>query len=148
MSTRRSTRSGGRRSHRRALQHGTGLISTLAGVLVFLVLLMLATQVLFDLYARSTVTAVAYDAARVVAGAEANSGTGTRADAIGAAELQARAGLGHYADGAAFTWTVDDEVVQLNVKVQNPSLLPPVFKHALGIDTVDRTVRVRVERVR
>jgi len=111
-------------------------------VLVFLVLLMLATQVLFDLYARSTVTAVAYDAARVVAGADSG------ADAVGVAESQARAGLGRYADGAAFTWTVDREVVQLNVKVQNPSLLPPVFKHALGIDTVDRTVRVRVERVR
>ena len=115
-------------------------------MLVFLVLLMLATQVLFDLYARSTVTAVAYDAARVVAGADSPA---DRPDgAVGMAESQARAGLGRYADGAAFTWKVDDEVVQLNVKVQNPSLLPPVFKHALGIDTVDRTVRVRVERVR
>ena len=122
----------------------------MAGVLVFLVLLMLATQVLFDLYARSTVTAVAYDAARVVAGADSGAGNGAdaRAGAGGVAESQARAGLGRYAGGAAFTWTVDDEVVQLNVKVQNPSLLPPVFKHALGIDTVDRTVRVRVERVR
>ena len=142
MSTPRSTRSASRRWRRRARQDGTGLVSTLAGVLVFLVLLMLATQVLFDLYARSTVTAVAYDAARVVAGADSGAG------AVVVAESQARAGLGHYADGATFTWAVDNDVVQLRVKVQNPSLLPPVFKHALGIDTVDRTVRVRVERVR
>lgn len=116
----------------------------MAGVLVFLVLLLLATQVLFDLYARSTVTAVAYDAARVVAGAD----SGTAAPAVDAAEAQARSALGRYADGAAFNWRVNAEVVQLHVRVQNPSLLPPVFKHALGIDTVDKTVRVRIERVR
>ena len=144
MSIPRSTRSGssGPRRGRRA-QLGTGLISTVAGVFVFLVLLLLATQVLFDLYARSTVTAVAYDAARVVAGADSG-GPG----AVDVAESEARAGLGRYADGAAFSWQVDDDVVQLRVRVQNPSLLPPVFKRALGIDTVDRTVRVRVERVR
>ena len=116
----------------------------MAGVFVFLVLLLLATQVLFDLYARSTVTAVAYDAARVVAGADRSDDAG----AVDIAESEARAGLGRYADGAAFSWRVDREVVQLRVRVQNPSLLPPVFKRALGIDTVDRTVRVRVERLR
>ena len=64
------------------------------------------------------------------------------------ASTRARAALGRYADGAAFTWRVDTDVVQLRVRVQNPSLLPPVFKRALRIDTVDQTVRVRVERVR
>ena len=111
---------------------------------MFLVLLLLATQVLFDLYARSTVTAVAYDAARVVAGAD----SATAEPAVTAAEAQARSALGRYADGAACTWRVDTDVVQLRVRVQNPSLLPPVFKRALRIDTVDQTVRVRVERVR
>jgi hypothetical protein len=113
-----------------------------AGVLVFLVLLLLATQVLFDLYATSTVTAVAYDAARVVAGADGG------ATAVSGAETDARRQLGRYADGATFTWQRDGDVVQLRVSVRNPSLLPPAFKRALGVDVVDRTVRVRTERVR
>ena len=127
-----------------ARQRGTGLIATVAGVFVFLVLLLLATQVLFDLYARSTVTAVAYDAARVVAGADSGGDGG----AVDVAEAEARAGLGRYADGAAFTWQSTQTSCSCASRAQNPSLLPPVFKRALGIDTVDRTVRVRVERLR
>ena len=42
---------------------GAGLISTAAGVVVFLVFLLFAVQLLFGLYASSTVTAVANDAA-------------------------------------------------------------------------------------
>jgi hypothetical protein len=111
-------------------------------VVVFLLLLLLATQVLFDLYATSTVTAVAYDAARVVAGADGG------APAISDAEAGARRQLGSYSDGATFSWLRDGDVVQLHVTVRNPSLLPSVFKRALNIDVVDRTVRVRTERLR
>jgi hypothetical protein len=47
---------------------GTGLVGSVAGFAVFLVLLLLAAQVMFDLYARSAVTAAAFDAATKVAG--------------------------------------------------------------------------------
>ena len=141
MSTRRSTRSAGNGTRRRD-EAGTGLIATVAGVFVFLVLLLLATQVLFDLYATSTVTAVAYDAARIVAGADGGP------EAVSDAEAGARRQLGRYADGAVFSWQRDADAVRLHVTVRNPSLLPPAFKRALGIDVVDRTVRVRTERVR
>jgi hypothetical protein len=43
--------------------HGTGLLSSVAGVVVFLVFLLFAVQLLFGLYASSTVNAVANDAA-------------------------------------------------------------------------------------
>ena len=50
-------------------ERGAGLVGTVAGITVILVLLLFATQVLVDLYARSAVTAAAYDAARQVAAA-------------------------------------------------------------------------------
>jgi len=59
---------------------------------VFLLLLLFASQVLFDLYARSVVTAAAYDAARIVAGADADGGADRQA--VTDAESTARAQLG------------------------------------------------------
>src|SRR5260370_32282159 len=49
-------------------ERGTGVIGTMIGFAVFLVLLLVAVQVLFDLYARSAATAAAFDAARTAAG--------------------------------------------------------------------------------
>ena len=50
---------------------GTTLIGTSAGFLVFLVLLLGAVQITYDLYATSMVTAAARDAATSVAGFDA-----------------------------------------------------------------------------
>ncbi|MDQ3756428.1 MAG: hypothetical protein M3394_01070, partial [Actinomycetota bacterium] len=50
---------------------GSGLLGTVVGGLVFLSLLFFAVQVVLGLYATSVVTAVAYDAAKAVAGADA-----------------------------------------------------------------------------
>ena len=52
-------------------ERGAGLLSTVAGVVVFLVFLLFAVQLLFGLYATSTVNAVANDAATRAAGADA-----------------------------------------------------------------------------
>jgi hypothetical protein len=119
-------------------------VATLSGVLVILLLLLLAVQVLFDLYARSAVTAAAFDAARVVAGSDA----GASQSSQGEAEADARRELGAYGQGASFDWVVDSEDVRLVVRVSNPSVLPGMIAAPLGLDTVDRSVIVRREHVR
>jgi hypothetical protein len=116
----------------------------LAGVLVVLLLVLLAVQVLFALYARSAVSAAAFDAARVVAGSDAGGSSTSQSQA----ELDARRELGAYGQRATFDWAVDADEVRLSVRVRNPSVLPAVFAAPLGLDTVDRSVVVRRERVR
>jgi hypothetical protein len=115
----------------------------MAGLLVFMTLLLVAVQVAYDLYATSVVTSVAYDAARIVAGADAGGGAPTAA-----AEADARRALGPYGGRAQFIWEVNGDVVQLRVLATNPSFIPASLRRPLGVDQVDRTVRVRVERFR
>jgi len=124
-------------------ERGGGPISVWIGFCVFLVLLLFAVQVLFNLYAASVVTAVSYDAARRVAGGDG--GPAYQAQA----EDQARQELGRYADRVSFDWsaTTGDEVV-LRVQTRNPHLLLPVLAGPAALDRLDRTVRVRVERFR
>jgi hypothetical protein len=105
-------------------------------------LLLLAVQVVYDLYATSAVTASAYDAARVVAGSDGGPG------ATEAAEEGARRALGRYGSRLSFTWATDGDVVQLRVVARNPSFLPAALRRPLGVDVVDRTVRLRTERFR
>jgi hypothetical protein len=109
-----------------------------------LVLILFAVQVLFDLYARSAVTAAAFDAARVVAGSDA----GPSQSSQGEAEANSRRELGGYGQRATFDWVVDADDVRLVVRVRSPSVLPAVIAEPLGLDTVDRSVVVRRERVR
>jgi len=113
------------------------------GFSVFLVMLLFAVQVLFNLYAASVVTAVSYDAARRVAGSDG--GTSYISDA----EAQARQALGRYAGNVTFDWsgTTPEEVV-LRVQTDNPSVLLPMLAGPAGLDRLDRTIRVRVERFR
>lgn len=138
MSTTRSTRSG---SSRRG-ERGIGLLGSVAGVAAFLGFLLFAVQVTYDLYATSAVTSAAFDAVRVVAGADG--ADAARADA----EAHAREVLGGYGERVAFTWSADEDQVSLRVVATNPSFLPAALRRPLGIDTVDRTVRARVERPR
>jgi hypothetical protein len=121
-------------------EQGGGPISMWIGFSVFLVMLLFAVQVLFNLYAASVVTAVSYDAARRVAGS--NGGVSY----IGQAEADARQALGRYSDRVTFDWsaTSADEVV-LRVQSQNPSVLLPLHKGPAALDHLDRTIRVRVE---
>ena len=127
---------------------GVGLISILAGVSAFLVLLLFAVHLALNLYATSVVNAVAIDAARVVPGSE-----GGRA-AEAAAEAKARALLGQYDDEGdlSFAWSypstdgdADPDAVQLHVVATHPTRLSPV---ELPWSEVDRTVTVRLERLR
>ena len=124
-------------------ERGGGPISLWIGFSVFLVMLLFAVQVLFNLYAASVVTAVSYDAARRVAGSEGGPSQ------IAEAEDQARQALGRYASRVTFDWsgTTAEEVV-LRVQSDNPSVLLPLAAGPAALDELDRTIRVRVERFR
>lgn len=123
---------------------GAGVIATVAGVAVFLVLLLFAVQVLVGLYATSVVTAATYDAAKVLAGADAGDSAVGRAGA----EAGARSQLGRYGQKAAFDWENDAEAVRLQVKAPRPTLLPRSLVRGVGLSDIERTATVRVERVR
>lgn len=114
----------------------------MVGVLVFLLLLLLAVQVLFNLYATSAVTAATYDGARIAAGAAASP------DARTDAENHVRRVLGRYAsrDRLSLRWTPSADDVVLTVRAENPSFLPKALRAPLGFDVIERTARVRLER--
>ena len=124
-------------------ERGGGPISIWVGFSVFLVMLLFAVQVLFNLYAASVVTAVSYDAARRVAGSDGGPSY------IAEAEDQARQALGRYASRVTFDWSAtSEEQVVLRVQSDNPSVLLPVAAGPAALDRLDRTIRVRVERFR
>ncbi len=111
----------------------------------FLLLMLLAVQVLYNLYATSAVTAATYDGARLAAGSDAIDDPRTRA----VAEQHVRDVLGRYGrDRVELTWLADPtgRDVVLTVKAENPSFLPRGLRRPLGFDTIVRTVRVRAER--
>ena len=121
---------------------------------------MFATQVVFDLYARSAVTSAAVEAARSVAGfasgesAAANGLAATQQQAVAVAEARARASLGRWGDVTSFSWRflpADGPPTSVELEVRfdasaagfdltRPLALP-------GLNRFDRTVRVRIERV-
>ncbi|MEQ1788282.1 MAG: hypothetical protein ABL966_14615 [Acidimicrobiales bacterium] len=122
------------------------MLSTAAGVVVFLVFLLFAVQLLSGLYASSTVTAVANDAAVRAASAEAPD--------LSVIEAEARRSLGRVGEAASFRWDTEDtdrdgeaDTVVLQVVAAPPRLIPPSIGGAIGLDEVRRTVRVRLEQV-
>lgn len=129
---------------------GQGLVSSLAAVAVFLGFLFFAVHLVISLYATSTVTGQAYDAARRVAAADIDhSDPAAVASAQRRAEADLRGSLGDYAERIeSLDWSGSTaDVVSLRVRAQNPSFL--VFATApLGVEQIDRTVKVRVEKVR
>lgn len=125
-------------------ERGVGAISTAAGVLVFLCFLLGAVQLLFSLYASSTVTAVANDAAQRAAAHSA--------PALALIEADARASLGAIGDEATFEWTLDDadhdgndDTVVLQVIAHPPRFVPRSVGEGFGFGVIDRTVRIRIE---
>jgi Flp pilus assembly protein TadG len=126
---------------------GAGLISTASGVLVVIAFLMFAVQLLFGLYASTVVTAVANDAARRAATA----GAPDRAVIVD----DARRGLGRVGDTATFRWSDADQdgdgvadTVVLTVVAHPPRFVPPSIGGLVGLDRIERTVRVRAEGFR
>jgi hypothetical protein len=126
---------------------GAGLISSAAGVVVFLMFLLFSVQLLFALYASSTVTAVANDAAQRAAA--------QGAPALAIIEAEARASLGRVGDDAEFTWSTDDadgdgqdDTVVLLIVATPPRFVPSSIGGATGFGDIRRTVRARVEEFR
>lgn len=132
-----------------AAEAGSGVIGTLVGVTVFLTLLLFAVHLVLNLYGSSIVTAAAFDAARLRAG------DGGRAVSEAEAERHALQLLGGYErDGhLQLSWTYPDtdgdgeaDVVALRVVAEHPTNFAP--RARFPFQRVDRTVTVRLERVR
>lgn len=124
-------------------ESGAGVISSVAGVLVFLLAMLFAVQVLYGLYATSVVTAVTYDAAKAVAGSEG--GDAARAEA----QRRAAGRLGRYGEEVSFDWgQSDEEAVRLTVRARRPSFFPRELVGDSFLGDIVRTVRVRTESVR
>jgi len=128
---------------------GTGLISMIAGLLVFLALMLFAVQTLLGLYTRSVVTDAAHEGARQVAGARVEQGDPeARARARAVAEAEVRELLGRFGEQVDLDWsasTIDD--VALTIRARPPSFLWNALRGP-GPSTIERTVRVRIEEPR
>jgi hypothetical protein len=122
------------------------LLATSTGVMVFLLLMLVAVQVVYQLYAASMVTAAAFDGARLAAGADL-----ADEPARGATVAKERVVdlLGTYGRDRIETLDVhrDGDVIALHIVTKNPGFLPTALRQPMGLDEIDRTVRVRVEQV-
>lgn len=116
------------------------MVGTLVGFLIFLLLLLFATQVVVRLYATSALTSAATRAADTVASSP------SPAQEVGPAETEARAQLGSFgARHSVFVWReVDGRRIVLEVRARSPEFLPGLP----GWSRIDRTVIVRTERFR
>jgi hypothetical protein len=129
----------------RTPDEGTALFSTAIGVLVVLLFLLFAVQLLFSLYANSTITAVVNDAAQRAATQPV-----AARDAI---EAEARHSLGDVGADASFEWGDADsdgdgeiDTVVLAVIARPPRFLPRAFGDRIGLTEVTHTARARTEQ--
>ncbi len=130
-------------------ERATGVFGTAFGFTVFLLFLLLTVQVLFGLYARTTVTAVAADLAQRAADAGGTLDESRRA----AWAEEGRRRLGDYGDDAEVTLSlldVDgdgvDDTVAVGVRARLPRLLPIRWAGS-GPAEFSRTMRARIEQV-
>jgi hypothetical protein len=121
-------------------ESGSGPISTVFGVAIFLGFLLLATQTLVHLYASSTVSTAVFDAASRAA---ADGGGG-----CGAAVDRARWLLGEYGARADVRLTCDPSGDSLRLTLQGPTPanLLAGFGQVVGSQGIERTATVRFER--
>lgn len=119
-------------------EDGAGLVSTLAGGLVFLVFLLFAVQLLVHLFAVSFIDAAAFDAARMA--------SAHRDDGAVVARAHGLAVLGSFADRvSSFDVAIAADSVSVRVEARSPALLPAAFGRIAGIDEISRTVTLRRE---
>jgi Flp pilus assembly protein TadG len=130
---------------------GVGTVSSVAGLLVFLVFLLLAAQVLIGLYATSTVRATL----NAAASRAASTGADGRPADLARLAAEAEGSLGRMGARTTITLSyVDDDgdgapdVVAGRAVARPPGFLPRSFRGVVGADRVDVAVRVRVERYR
>ncbi len=128
----------------------TGVFGSTFGFTVVMVFLLFAVQLLFGLYARTTVTAVAADLAQRAANEGA---TGFGPDAQASYEAEAHRRLGRYADDATFEFRLDDadrdgaaDSIAVHVVAALPTLLPRRLVPGSPA-SFSRTIRARLEAV-
>jgi Flp pilus assembly protein TadG len=132
---------------------GAGTFSTAIGFLVFLMFLFFAMQVMFGLYATSTLRATVHDAAaRAAAG---GGGAGPAELARIAEDAEASLGeIGRRSSTVVELALVDEDgdgagdVVVGRARAVPPRFVPPVLGGMLGFEEITAGARVRVERVR
>lgn len=124
-------------------------MATIAGLLVFLALLLFAVQTLVALFARSTATDAAYEGARLVAGARTPHDDSVLPEAARLhAEQVVRDQLGRFGAGVELDWsTTTWDTIELTVRARPPGFLWSSLG-SIAPATIERTVRVRVEQWR
>jgi hypothetical protein len=123
-------------------EDGSGPVSMVFGVAIFLGFLLLATQVFVHLYATSTGTTAAFDTARRAAA----EGGGGCADA----PARARSLLGDYGrrPEVSVTCSDDGEHVAVTITGPTPAQLVEAFGRRLFTGGIERTAVARVEQFR
>lgn len=119
---------------------GSSPVTSVFGVAIFLGFLLLASQVLLHLYATSTITAVAFDAAR-------------RAAADGGScpveQTRARVALGAWAaDPTTVTVSCnpsDGDFTTVTIRGPSPASGLRLYAQLTGMETIERRASVRTE---
>lgn len=125
-------------SRRLAAETGSGPVSAIFGVAVFLGFLLFSVQVMLHLWASSAVTTAAFDAARLVAG--------ERPFTPAEAEDHLRGLLGAYGERLDEPqWEVATASIVLRVSAPTPAPLIASVGRLAGLDRIERTIHVRRE---
>jgi hypothetical protein len=128
---------------------GVGMVPTAFGFVVFLVFLLLAVQVLYGLYATSTVRGALNDAA-----SRAANGVAGEAELARLADAAERS-LGPMGERTTIMLRLEDDdadgmpdAVVGSAVAEPPRFVPPPLGGVAGLDDIDVSVRVRIERFR
>jgi len=123
---------------RQRTERGTGLLSSVLGVGIAVALVGFASNSLLALWVRTTVDAVAYDAARRVATAPPSAPESLRAEVI----ADARRTLGRHGRRVEFRFEggPSSDVVVLHVRSPGVSLLPRVLGDGPVVADLDRRI--------
>lgn len=124
-------------------ERASGLLSSVFGVACVAVLLGIAVNVCIGLWMRSTVDAMAYDAARDVA--TTPPGPDRAREAVTALR-RATDQLGSYGQDVSMDFeSMDGDVVVLHVRAPGLALLPSMIEGGPTVGSLDRRVVVRSE---
>lgn len=123
-------------------ERGAGLLGSVLGVAIAAAMLGFSVNLLLGLWVRSTVDAVAYDAARAIATAPPTVDPGTAART---SVERARTLLGAHGEGVTFEVSMDDENVTLRVRSPGVGLMPALIDGGPMVGSLDRRIVVRRE---
>jgi hypothetical protein len=123
-------------------ERGSGLLGAVLGVAIVAAMLGFSVNLLLGLWTRSTVDAVAYDAARDIATAPSTVDPDTAART---SVERARALLGEHGERVTFDVAVDDQSVTLRVRSPGVGLMPALIDGGPMVGSIDRRIVIRRE---